>query len=127
MLSAHAPLKDYPDIIKNSAEKRNAIARGGGGVCLQCVMESPKENPGMELSLFSRDVIALSTAVAFSHNVFDAGICLGVCDKIVPGLVIGALSFGHLPIAILPAGPMPTGISNEEKSSNRKKICKWRN
>jgi phosphogluconate dehydratase len=79
--------------------------------------------PGMELSLFSRDVIALSTAVAFSHNIFDVGICLGVCDKIVPGLVIGALSFGHLPIAMLPAGPMPTGISNEEKSSNRKKYA----
>ena len=122
MLSAHAPLKDYPDIIKNSAEKRNAIARVAGGVPAMCDGITQGE-PGMELSLFSRDVIALSTAVAFSHNVFDAGICLGVCDKIVPGLVIGALSFGHLPIAILPAGPMPTGISNEEKSSNRKKYA----
>tara|TARA_A100001011_G_scaffold167283_1_gene176089 strand:- start:200 stop:1993 length:1794 start_codon:yes stop_codon:yes gene_type:complete len=122
MLSAHAPLKDYPDIIKNSAEKRNAIARVAGGVPAMCDGITQGE-PGMELSLFSRDVIALSTAVAFSHNVFDAGICLGVCDKIVPGLVIGALSFGHLPIAMLPAGPMPTGISNEEKSSNRKKYA----
>ena len=122
MLSAHAPLKDYPDIIKNSAEKRNAIARVAGGVPAMCDGITQGE-PGMELSLFSRDVIALSTAVAFSHNVFDAGICLGVCDKIVPGLVIGALSFGHLPIAIIPAGPMPTGISNEEKSSNRKKYA----
>ena len=122
MLSAHAPLKDYPDIIKNSAMKRNAIARVAGGVPAMCDGITQGE-PGMELSLFSRDVIALSTAVAFSHNVFDAGICLGVCDKIVPGLVIGALSFGHLPIAMLPAGPMPTGISNEEKSSNRKKYA----
>ena len=122
MLSAHAPLKDYPDIIKNSAEKRNAIARVAGGVPAMCDGITQGE-PGMELSLFSRDVIALSTAVAFSHNVFDAGICLGVCDKIVPGLVIGALSFGHLPIAMLPAGPMPTGILNEEKSSNRKKYA----
>jgi phosphogluconate dehydratase len=122
MLSAHAPLKDYPDIIKNSAEKRNAIARVAGGVPAMCDGIT-QGDPGMELSLFSRDVIALSTAVAFSHNVFDAGICLGVCDKIVPGLVIGALSFGHLPIAMLPAGPMPTGISNEEKSSNRKKYA----
>ena len=122
MLSAHAPLKDYPDIIKNSADKRNAIARVAGGVPAMCDGITQGE-PGMELSLFSRDVIALSTAVAFSHNVFDAGICLGVCDKIVPGLVIGALSFGHLPIAMLPAGPMPSGISNEEKSLNRKKYA----
>ena len=122
MLSAHAPLKDYPDIIKKSSEKRNAIARVAGGVPAMCDGITQGE-PGMELSLFSRDVIALSTAVAFSHNVFDGGICLGVCDKIVPGLVIGALSFGHLPIAMLPAGPMPTGISNEEKSTNRKKYA----
>lgn len=122
MLSAHAPLKDYPDIIKKSSEKRDAIARVAGGVPAMCDGITQGE-PGMELSLFSRDVIALSTAVAFSHNVFDAGICLGVCDKIVPGLVIGALSFGHLPIAMLPAGPMPTGISNEEKSTNRKKYA----
>jgi len=122
MLSAHAPLKDYPDIIKKSSEKRDAIARVAGGVPAMCDGITQGE-PGMELSLFSRDVIALSTAVAFSHNVFDGGICLGVCDKIVPGLIIGALSFGHLPIAMLPAGPMPTGISNEEKSTNRKKYA----
>ena len=122
MLSAHAPLKDYPDVIKNSSEKRNAIARVAGGVPAMCDGITQGE-PGMELSLFSRDVIALSTAVAFSHNVFDAGICLGVCDKIVPGLVIGALSFGQFPIAMLPAGPMPTGISNDEKSANRKKYA----
>ena len=122
MLSAHAPLKDYPDVIKNSSEKRNAIARVAGGVPAMCDGITQGE-PGMELSLFSRDVIALSTAVAFSHNVFDAGICLGVCDKIVRGLVIGSLSFGHFPIAMLPAGPMPTGISNDEKSANRKKYA----
>ena len=122
MLSAHAPLKDYPDVIKNSSEKRNAIARVAGGVPAMCDGITQGE-PGMELSLFSRDVIALSAAVAFSHNVFDAGICLGVCDKIVPGLVIGSLSFGHFPIAMLPAGPMPTGISNDEKSANRKKYA----
>ena len=122
MLSAHAPLKNYPDVIKNSSVKRNAIARVAGGVPAMCDGITQGE-PGMELSLFSRDVIALSTAVAFSHNVFDAGICLGVCDKIVPGLVIGALSFGHFRIAMLPAGPMPTGISNEEKSANRKKYA----
>ena len=122
MLSAHAPLKDYPDVIKASSEKRNAIARVAGGVPAMCDGITQGE-PGMELSLFSRDVIALSTAVAFSHNVFDAGVCLGVCDKIVPGLVIGALTFGHLPMAMLPAGPMPTGISNSEKSVNRKKFA----
>ena len=122
MLSAHAPLKDYPDVIKESASKRNAIARVAGGVPAMCDGITQGE-PGMELSLFSRDVIALSTAVGFSHNVFDAGICLGVCDKIVPGLVIGALSFGHMPIGFIPAGPMPTGISNTEKSNTRKKYA----
>ena len=121
MLSAHAPLKDYPDVIKESSLKRNAIARVAGGVPAMCDGITQGE-PGMELSLFSRDVIALSTAVGFSHNVFDAGICLGVCDKIVPGLMIGALTFGHLPIGFIPAGPMPTGISNSQKSDTRKKF-----
>ena len=122
MLSAHAPLKDYPDVIKKSSLKRNAIARVAGGVPAMCDGITQGE-PGMELSLFSRDVIALSTAVGFSHNVFDAGICLGVCDKIVPGLMIGALTFGHLPIGFIPAGPMPTGISNSQKSDTRKKFA----
>lgn len=121
MLSAHEPLKDYPDIIKDSAAKNNAIARVAGGVPAMCDGITQGE-PGMELSLFSRDVIALSTAVGFSHNVFDAGLCLGVCDKIVPGLMIGALSFGHMPIGFIPAGPMHTGISNDEKSETRKKF-----
>ena len=118
MLSAHAPLKDYPDIIKNQAKKKQAIARVAGGVPAMCDGVTQGE-PGMELSLFSRDVIALSTGVAFSHNVFDGGICLGVCDKIVPGLMIGALTFGHMPIAFMPAGPMPSGISNIKKTQTR--------
>ena len=122
MLSAHAPLKDYPDVIKKSSLKRNAIARVAGGVPDMCDGITQGEL-GMELSLFSRDVIALSTAVGFSHNVFDAGLCLGVCDKIVPGLMIGALTFGHLPIGFIPAGPMPTGISNSQKSDTRKKFA----
>ena len=122
MLSAHAPLKDYPDVIKESSLKRNAIARVAGGVPAMCDGITQGE-PGMELSLFSRDVIALSTAVGLSHNVFDAAICLGVCDKIVPGMVIGSLSFGHLPIAFIPAGPMPTGISNADKNDVRKKFA----
>jgi len=122
MLSAHAPLKDYPDVIKKSSLKRKAIARVAGGVPAMCDGITQGE-PGMELSLFSRDVIALSTAVGLSHNVFDAAICLGVCDKIVPGMVIGSLSFGHLPIAFIPAGPMPTGISNADKNEVRKKFA----
>jgi phosphogluconate dehydratase len=122
MLSAHAPLKDYPDVIKKSSLKRKAIARVAGGVPAMCDGITQGE-PGMELSLFSRDVIALSTAVGLSHNVFDAAICLGVCDKIVPGMVIGSLSFGHLPIAFIPAGPMPTGISNADKKEVRKKFA----
>ena len=122
MLSAHAPLKDYPEVIKKSSSDRGAIARVAGGVPAMCDGITQGE-PGMELSLFSRDVIALSTAVGFSHNVFDAGLCLGVCDKIVPGLLIGALSFGHLPIGFIPAGPMPAGISNAQKSNTRKKYA----
>ena len=122
MLSAHAPLKDYPDVIKKSSLKRKAIARVAGGVPAMCDGITQGE-PGMELSLFSRDVIALSTAVGLSHNVFNAAICLGVCDKIVPGMVIGSLSFGHLPIAFIPAGPMPTGISNADKNEVRKKFA----
>src|SRR5210317_524304 len=122
MLSAHAPLESYPSMLKDEGNKLNLNIQVAGGVPAMCDGITQGE-PGMELSLFSRDVIALSTAVAFSHNVFDAGICLGVCDKIVPGLVIGALSFGHFPIAMLPAGPMPTGISNDEKSANRKKYA----
>ncbi|HOY76745.1 MAG TPA: phosphogluconate dehydratase [Hyphomonadaceae bacterium] len=118
MLSAHQPFKDYPDIIKDAARKVGASAQVAGGVPAMCDGVT-QGRPGMELSLFSRDVIALSTAVAMTHDAFDAGLMLGTCDKIVPGLVIGALSFGHLPVIFSPAGPMPSGINNKEKAKVR--------
>jgi len=118
MLSAHQPFKDYPDIIKDAARKAGATAQVAGGVPAMCDGVT-QGRPGMELSLFSRDVIALSTAVAMTHDAFDAALMLGTCDKIVPGLVIGALSFGHLPVIFSPAGPMPSGISNKEKAEVR--------
>jgi phosphogluconate dehydratase len=118
MLSAHQPYERYPDLIKRAARAAGATAQVAGGVPAMCDGVTQGE-AGMELSLFSRDVIALSTAVALSHQMFDAAVYLGVCDKIVPGLLIGALSFGHLPSVFLPAGPMPTGISNDEKSKVR--------
>ena len=118
MLSAHQPFKDYPDIIKAAAEEIGAVAQVAGGVPAMCDGVTQGQ-PGMELSLFSRDVIAMSTAVALSHDMFDAALYLGVCDKIVPGLLMGALSFGHLPAIFVPAGPMPSGITNAEKSRVR--------
>ncbi|HPI47435.1 MAG TPA: phosphogluconate dehydratase [Hyphomonadaceae bacterium] len=118
MLSAHVPFKDYPDLIKDAARKAGASAQVAGGVPAMCDGVT-QGRPGMELSLFSRDVIALSTAVAMTHDAFDAGLMLGTCDKIVPGLVIGALSFGHLPVIFSPAGPMPSGINNKEKAKVR--------
>ena len=118
MLSAHRPYESYPEIIKSAAQRQGAVAQFAGGVPAMCDGVT-QGRPGMELSLFSRDVIALSTAVALSHDMFDAVMCLGVCDKIVPGLLIGALSFGHLPTIFVPAGPMPTGISNKEKAKVR--------
>lgn len=118
MLSAHQPFKDYPDIIKAAAEEVGAVAQVAGGVPAMCDGVTQGQ-PGMELSLFSRDVIAMSTAVALSHDMFDAALYLGVCDKIVPGLLMGALSFGHLPAIFVPAGPMPSGITNAEKSRVR--------
>ena len=118
MLSAHQPFKDYPDIIKDAARKVGASAQVAGGVPAMCDGVT-QGRPGMELSLFSRDVIALSTAVAMTHDAFDAGLMLGTCDKIVPGLVIGALSFGHLPVIFSPAVPMPSGINNKEKAKVR--------
>lgn len=120
MLSAHQPLKDYPDLIKAALAPLGATAQVAGGVPAMCDGVT-QGMAGMDLSLFSRDVIALSTAIALSHNVFDAAILLGVCDKIVPGLFIGAARFGHLPILFLPAGPMPSGISNEEKARVRQR------
>ncbi|GAB3442916.1 phosphogluconate dehydratase [Phycicoccus ginsengisoli] len=119
MLSAHAPFEHYPQEIKATARELGAVARVAGGVPAMCDGIT-QGRAGMELSLFSRDVIAMSTAVSLSHDVFDAALLLGVCDKIVPGLVMGALSFGHLPTALVPAGPMASGRSNAEKAETRK-------
>ena len=118
MLSAHTPLKNYPDLIKDEARKAGATAQVAGGVPAMCDGVT-QGTAGMELSLFSRDVIAMSTAVALSHDMFDAALLLGVCDKIVPGLLIGALHFGHLPVVFVPAGPMPSGLSNKAKAKTR--------
>jgi phosphogluconate dehydratase len=118
MLSAHQPLGDFEPRIKAAARKVGAVAQYAGGVPAMCDGVT-QGMPGMELSLFSRDVIAMSTAVALSHNVFDSALYLGVCDKIVPGLLMGALSFGHLPAVFVPAGPMTTGMPNSEKGRIR--------
>ncbi|QTD54379.1 phosphogluconate dehydratase [Sulfidibacter corallicola] len=118
MLSAHEPLQHYPDRIKEAAREIGAVAQFAGGVPAMCDGVTQGQ-PGMELSLFSRDVIAMSTAVSLSHNMFDAALCLGVCDKIVPGLLIGALTFGHLPVIFVPAGPMPSGLPNKKKAEVR--------
>ncbi|HEY0675945.1 MAG TPA: phosphogluconate dehydratase [Immundisolibacter sp.] len=118
MLSAHQPLETYPAIIKEAVAQLGAVAQFAGGVPAMCDGVTQGE-AGMDLSLFSRDTIALATAVALSHNVFDGALCLGVCDKIVPGLLIGALAFGHLPVIFVPGGPMPTGLSNAEKKKIR--------
>ena len=122
MLSAHQPYVNYPDIIRDEAKKNGATMQVAGGVPAMCDGVTQGE-PGMELSLFSRDVIAMSTAVALSHDVFDAALLLGVCDKIVPGLLIGALHFGHLPCVFVPAGPMSTGLDNTVKSKVREKYA----
>jgi phosphogluconate dehydratase len=122
MLSAHAPFAGYPNIIKDEARKHGATAQVAGGVPAMCDGVT-QGTPGMELSLFSRDVIAMATAVSLSHDVFDAALMLGVCDKIVPGLLIGALHFGHLPTVFVPAGPMTSGLSNTEKSKVREKAA----
>ncbi|WP_424948509.1 phosphogluconate dehydratase [Crenobacter luteus] len=118
MLSAHQPLEAYPAWIKQAAHDAGATAQFAGGVPAMCDGVTQGQ-AGMELSLFSRDVIAMSTAVALSHQMFDAALYLGVCDKIVPGLMIGALTFGHLPAVFVPAGPMTTGMSNDEKAKTR--------
>jgi phosphogluconate dehydratase len=118
MLSAHQPLERYPALIKRAAREVGAVAQFAGGVPAMCDGVTQGQ-PGMELSLFSRDVIAMATGVALSHNMFDAVLCLGVCDKIVPGLVMGSLAFGHLPVMFVPAGPMPSGMPNKEKSRIR--------
>lgn len=123
MLSAHKPFEHFPKVIKAAATQFGATAQIAGMVPAMCDGVT-QGRPGMELSLMSRDVIAMSTAVSLSHGVYDAALCLGVCDKIVPGLLIGALSFGHLPVIFVPAGPMSTGITNEEKNLVRKAFAK---
>jgi phosphogluconate dehydratase len=118
MLSAHQPFERFPGLIRTAARDAGATAQVAGGVPAMCDGVT-QGHAGMELSLFSRDVIAMSTGVALAHGMFDGTLCLGVCDKIVPGLLIGALSFGHLPTVFVPAGPMPSGVPNKEKARIR--------
>ena len=119
MLSAHKTYEDYPKDIRKFAQKYGGVAQVASGVPAMCDGVTQGQE-GMELSLLSRDIIALSTAIGMSHQMFDGGLCLGICDKIVPGMMIGALRFGHLPFIFMPGGPMETGISNEEKSHFRR-------
>ena len=118
MLSAHQPFERYPDLVRAAAREVDATAQVAGGTPAMCDGVT-QGRPGMELSLFSRDVIAMSAGIALTHDAFDAGLMLGVCDKIVPGLFMGALAFGHLPVVFAPAGPMPSGIPNAEKARVR--------
>src|SRR5215217_689238 len=118
MLSAHQPLERYPALIKDAAREVGATAQYAGGVPAMCDGVT-QGRPGMELSLFSRDVIAMATAIALTHDAFDAALMLGICDKIVPGLTIGGLAFGHLPVIFVPGGPMTSGISNAAKARTR--------
>ncbi|BDR10539.1 phosphogluconate dehydratase [Comamonas thiooxydans] len=122
VLSAHAPFAHYPEILKDEARRNGATAQVAGGVPAMCDGVT-QGMPGMELSLFSRDTIAMSTAVALTHDTFDAALMLGVCDKIVPGLLIGALHFGHLPMVFVPAGPMTSGLSNSDKAKIREQAA----
>jgi phosphogluconate dehydratase len=118
MLSAHQPLDRFPAIIKAACRESGAVAQFAGGVPAMCDGVT-QGRAGMELSLFSRDVIAMATGIALAHDMFDGALYLGVCDKIVPGLVIGALAFGHLPAVFVPGGPMPSGLPNDEKARVR--------
>jgi phosphogluconate dehydratase len=118
MLSAHQPYERYPELIRQTARSLGATAQVAGGVPAMCDGVT-QGRPGMELSLFSRDLIAMATAVSLSHDMYEGALYLGICDKIVPGMLIGALSFGHLAGAFVPSGPMPSGIPNEEKSKVR--------
>jgi phosphogluconate dehydratase len=118
MLSAHRPYENYPELIRNEARRHGATAQVAGGTPAMCDGVT-QGLPGMDMSLFSRDTIAMATAIALTHDVFDAALLLGICDKIVPGLLIGALHFGHLPCVFIPAGPMSTGLSNDAKSKVR--------
>ncbi|MDI3335814.1 phosphogluconate dehydratase [Defluviimonas aestuarii] len=122
MLSAHQPYEDYPKLIRDTARRAGATAQVAGGVPAMCDGVTQGRD-GMELSLFSRDVIALSAGVALSHNCFDAALFLGICDKIVPGLVIAAATFGHIPAVFVPAGPMTSGLPNDEKSKIRNRFA----
>ncbi|WP_411352099.1 phosphogluconate dehydratase [Leisingera aquaemixtae] len=122
MLSAHQPFETYPALIRDAVREAGGTAQVAGGVPAMCDGVTQGE-AGMELSLFSRDTIAMATGVALSHNVFDAAVFLGVCDKIVPGLVIGAQAFGHVPAVFLPAGPMTSGLANDEKAHIRQKFA----
>ena len=123
MLSAHAPFAGFPAVIKDEARRHGATAQVAGGVPAMCDGVT-QGLPGMELSLFSRDTIAQGTAIALTHDVFDAALMLGICDKIVPGLLIGALHFGHLPVVFVPGGPMPSGLSNSEKAQVREQAAR---
>jgi phosphogluconate dehydratase len=125
MLSAHQPYERFPELIRRAAGARGAVAQFAGGVPAMCDGVTQGQD-GMDLSLFSRDVIAMSTAIALSHNMFDAALCLGICDKIVPGLLVGALSFGHLPVVFVPAGPMVSGLPNKEKARVREEYAAGR-
>ena len=125
MLSAHQPYENYPQLIRSAARKAHATAQVAGGVPAMCDGVTQGQ-PGMELSLFSRDVIAMATAVSLSHDSFDAALMLGICDKIVPGLFIGASAFGHLPIVFVPAGPMPSGLPNKKKAQVRQRYAEGR-
>ena len=118
MLSAHQPFESYPALIRQAAQEAGGIAQVAGGVPAMCDGVTQGQ-PGMELSLFSRDLIAMAAGVGLSHNMFDATVYLGVCDKIVPGLMIAAMTFGHLPAVFIPAGPMTSGLPNDEKSRVR--------
>ena len=122
MLSAHQPYETFPERIRQALRAIGASGQVAGGVPAMCDGVTQGE-PGMELSLVSRDVIAMGTAVALSHNMFDAALCLGICDKIVPGLLMGALRFGHLPVLFVPAGPMPSGLPNSEKARVRQRYA----
>jgi phosphogluconate dehydratase len=123
MLSAHQPYEYFPKVIKDAVREIGAVAQFAGGVPAMCDGITQGQ-PGMELSLFSRDTIAMSTAIAMSHNMFDSALYLGICDKIVPGLLIGALHFGHIPGIFVPGGPMTSGLSNKEKAAIRQRYAK---
>ena len=122
MLSAHQPYEVFPELIKKALREIGSVGQFAGGTPAMCDGVTQGE-PGMELSLPSREVIALSTAVALSHNMFDGALLLGICDKIVPGLMMGALRFGHLPMIFVPGGPMVSGISNNQKADVRQKYA----